>query len=126
MKTILTTLSLLTLLFTASAQAESSVYTQAKFDALQKEGKPILVAIHANWCPTCRAQAKIITPLLDTAKYKSVTALRVDFDDQKDIVKNFKATQQSTLIVFKDGKEVGRSTGETSAAEIEKLVQKTL
>ncbi|HSH73858.1 MAG TPA: thioredoxin family protein [Methylophilaceae bacterium] len=126
MKTILSTLSLLTFLFSASVQADSSAYTQAKFDALQKEGKPILVAIHANWCPTCRAQAKIIAPLLDTAKYKSVTGLRVDFDDQKDIVRHFKATQQSTLIVFKDGKEVGRITGETSTVEIEKLVQKTL
>ncbi|MFA6180400.1 MAG: thioredoxin family protein [Candidatus Methylopumilus sp.] len=126
MKTLLSTLSLLALFLSASAHAESAAFTQARFDTLQKEGKPILVAIHADWCPTCRAQTKILVPLLSNSKYKNVSSLRVDFDDQKDIVKYFKATQQSTLIVFKDGKEVGRSTGETSADKIEQLVQKSL
>ena len=33
---------------------------------------------------------------------------------------------QSTLIVFKGGKEVGRSTGDTSKDSIAALLQKTL
>jgi len=126
LKTLIPTISLLVFLLPAAAHAEMSAYTQAKFDTLQKEGKPILISIHANWCPTCRAQAKILTPLLDNPKYKNVSGLRVDFDDQKDVVKALKATQQSTLIVFKDGKEVARSTGETAQGKIEQLVQKAL
>lgn len=50
----------------------------------------------------------------------------VDFDSQKDILREFGVQQQSTLIAFKGGKEVGRSVGQTSAAAIENLLNKTL
>jgi thioredoxin 1 len=50
--------------------------------------------------------------------------LRVDFDSQKDTLKAFHVVQQSTLIVFHGGKEVGRLTGATSAPVIEALLQK--
>ena len=35
--------------------ADWKPFTQAEFNAAQKEGKPILVDIFAPWCPTCRA-----------------------------------------------------------------------
>jgi len=93
---------------------------------LKKEGKPILVVIHADWCPTCRAQAPIISELLGMPEYKSLNALRVDFDGQKDVVKAFKVTMQSTLIVYKGGKEVGRSTGDTRKDSIAALLKKAI
>jgi len=52
--------------------------------------------------------------------------LRVDFDQQKPVVKAFKADRQSTLIVFKDGREVGRSLGDTSEEGIAGLLKKAL
>ena len=95
-------------------------------DQLQKEGKPILVHIHANWCPTCRAQSPIISSLLKQKDFQNLTSLRVDFDNQKDVVRAFHVSQQSTLIVFKGGKEVDRSLGDTTPSGIEKLLRKTL
>ena len=106
--------------------AGSSFAASSAFDALQKEGKPTLVMIHADWCPTCKAQAPIISELLGRAEYKSLNAMRVDFDQQKDAVKGFKATMQSTLIVFKGGKEVGRSTGDTQKDSIAALLKKAI
>lgn len=108
------------------AFAGTQAFEQASFDALQKEGKPILVMIHADWCPTCRAQAPIVSGFLSSPEYKSLNALRVDFDQQKDVVKRFKATMQSTLIVFSGGKEVGRSTGDTRKDSIEALLKKAI
>jgi len=35
--------------------AESRTFDAGSFAAAQKAGKPILVAIHASWCPTCKA-----------------------------------------------------------------------
>ncbi len=35
-------------------------YTDAAFDAAQKEGKSILIDVSAPWCPTCKAQAPIL------------------------------------------------------------------
>jgi len=52
--------------------------------------------------------------------------LHVDFDSQKDALKTFSVSKQSTLIVFKGTKETGRSTGDTTSAGIEKLLQKAI
>ena len=111
-------------IFPTSVFAVPSSYTEAEFNQLQKEGKSILVVVHAPWCPTCRAQAPIINELLSENEFKEINALRVDFDSQKDILKKLNVSKQSTLILFKDGKEVARSTGDTSLWNIEKLLKK--
>ena len=97
-------------------------FTQAAFDAAQKDNKSILVEIHADWCPTCKAQAPLIKALTEQSEFSGMIVLRVDYDAQKDIVRAFGAQQQSTLIVFKGAKETGRSVGETSLAPIAALL----
>lgn len=126
MKRLLSALALFSLLFSGTALAEARTYSQEAFDALQKDGKPTLVEIHATWCSTCRAQAPIINSLLKEKEFAGITALHVDYDDQKDVVRSFRVQRQATLIVFKDGKEVGRSTSDTSREGIRKLLQKAL
>lgn len=116
----------LMLLFTGNVFGDEEAFTQAAFDRLQQQGSPILVWIHADWCPTCRAQAPILKKLLDQQEFKPIHALRVDFDQQQDVVKEFKAIKQSTLIAFKGGKEVDRSLGVTSEQAIEALMRKAL
>ena len=117
---------LLSLFAAGAAFAAETPFDAAKFDALNTEGKPILVAIHADWCPTCKAQEPIVSELLKTPELSGITALRVDFDMQPDAVKRFKAQYQSTLIVFKAGREVGRSTGDTKKDRIAALLKKAL
>ena len=119
-------LMLLSFLAAGSAVAADQAFDQAVFDALQKQGKPVLVTIHADWCPTCKAQEPILGELLKTPELQGITALRVDFDKQKAAVKAFKVQYQSTLIVFKGGKEVGRSTGDTKKDSIAALLKKAL
>src|SRR3954462_1025313 len=88
------------------AQAEGlSTFDAKAFSAAQKAGKPILIAIHASWCPTCKAQAPIIGELRSDPKFRDLAYFVIDFDSQKDLVKQFGARMQSTLIVFKGDKE---------------------
>lgn len=111
-------------IFSTSVFPAPLSYTEVEFNHLQKEGKSILIVVHAPWCPTCRAQAPIINELLNENEFKEITALRVDFDGQKDILIKLNVSKQSTLILFKGGKEVARSTGDTSLWNIEKLLKK--
>jgi thiol-disulfide isomerase/thioredoxin len=114
------------LIASPSFAAAGQRFDQATFDALLKSGKPTLVMVHADWCPTCRAQAPIVSELLKTPALSSITALRVDFDGQADVVKSFRVTTQSTLIVFKAGHEVGRSVGDTRKESIEALLKRAI
>lgn len=126
MKALRTVLTLLVMLFPLFAHAVGEPYTQDKLDALNKSGKPALVFIHAEWCPTCRAQDAVLEKLLPTAEFKPITTLKVDFDMQQEVVKAFGVRYQSTLIVFKGGKEVARVTGETDRDKIAALLRKAL
>jgi len=101
------------LLFAATVWAAGKPFDQAAFEAAQAAGKPILLEVHADWCPTCRAQEPIVSELVQEPKYAGFVVLRVDFDNQKEVLRRLRARYQSTLIVFKGSKEVSRSTGET-------------
>lgn len=117
---------LLMVLLTGTVWAGDEAFTQSAFDRLQQQGASVLVWIHADWCPTCRAQEPILKELLAEEEFTPIHAFRVDFDQQKDIVREFKALQQSTLIVFKGGKEIDRSLGVTSKQSIAALLREAL
>ncbi|HJZ19632.1 MAG TPA: thioredoxin family protein, partial [Bradyrhizobium sp.] len=85
----------------AAQAAETQDYNAKAFAAAQAAGKPILVEIHASWCPTCKAQLPILGELEKQDKFKNLMVFRVDFDSQKDAVRAFGARVQSTLITFK-------------------------
>jgi thiol-disulfide isomerase/thioredoxin len=101
-------------------------FSQAAFQAAQKAGKPILVEIHASWCPTCRAQKPIIQGLLASPKFKDLVTFRMDFDAQAKDVRAMGAQSQSTLVLFKGAHETGRSVGDTDPVSIEKLMSSAL
>jgi thioredoxin 1 len=109
----------------AAQAAETQDYNAKAFAAAQAAGKPILIEIHASWCPTCKAQLPILGELEKQDKFQDLMVFRVDFDSQKDAVKAFGARVQSTLITFKGTKETGRSVGDTNAASIASLLDKT-
>lgn len=96
------------------------------FKAAQNSGSPILVEVHADWCPTCKAQAPILEKLAADPKYRNLKIFRVDFDRMKPALQALGARSQSTLIVFKGTVEKGRSVGDTSQASIAALLEKGL
>lgn len=97
-------------------------YEQKAFQSAQAANKPILIEVTAPWCPTCRQQKPIVQQI-EREKPDLVT-LDVDFDSAKDILKQLKVQHQSTLIVYRGGKELARSTGETDPAAIRSMISK--
>ena len=119
--------ALLTSVIAFAAQAAEKVNYDAKsFAAAQAAGRPILVEIHASWCPTCKAQEPILGNLEKQDRFKNLLVVLIDFDSQKEAVKAFGAQMQSTLIAFKGSVETGRSVGDTNATSIATLLDKTI
>ena len=101
-------------------------FSAEAFKAAQDSGSPILVEIHADWCPTCKAQNPILDKLTAEPRFKDLKIFRVDFDAMKPVVREFGAQLQSTLFVFKGATEQGRSVGDTREASIAALLDKCL
>lgn len=120
---------LLAATFSFSSQAiamEKKAFDSKAFEAAQAANKPILVEVHAPWCPTCKAQAPILQKLTADPKFKDLQVFVVDFDTRKDVLRQFNVRQQSTLIVFKGKSEQGRSVGVTEEASIGALLNKAI
>lgn len=86
----------------------------------------MVVHVHATWCASSKAQDVILSKVMALPEFKKITFLQVNFDEQKETLKQFDVSEQSTLIVFKAGQEQGRSTGDTQDDSIESLVRKGL
>lgn len=109
----------------AQAQAATEVaFDQQTFEAAQAANKPIMIAVHADWCPTCARQKPIVDSLAAAPEYKNVLVLVVDFDGQKDVLKTLGVQRQSTLIAMRGKTEVARTVGVTDPDRIKAMFQK--
>jgi len=107
-----------------ASAAEPRPYDAQAFAAAQAGGKPILVEVDAPWCPICAKQRPILAELEKSAELSDLVVFTVDFDSQKDLLRQFGVQMQSTLIVFNGKAEKGRSTGATDPGVIKALLLK--
>ena len=126
MTTIKTLIALLSLAISTQVFAAGRTYNQQEFETLVSQGKTVVVHIHADWCGTCKAQDVQINAAMNAAEFKDVTFLEVDYDGQRKSVTFFKAKIQSTIIIFKNGKEIDRSATERDASELQAFLKKAL
>jgi hypothetical protein len=68
----------------------------------------------------------LVESLMHETRFKSVAAFRVNFDTQKEFLRTHRVRWQTTLVVFKGEKEVGRSTADINKGSIRNLFLKGL
>lgn len=74
-----------------------------------KEGV-FLVDFYADWCGPCR----MLTPVLEKVAHKvkgHASIVKIDIDQAQNTASGYQVTSIPTLILFKNGKEVGRLVG---------------
>lgn len=118
-------LVLASLLVTAPAVAAPpawSRYDAGQFARAQAAGKVIVVDVHATWCPTCRAQEPTLDALRSEPRLRSAIFVKVDFDTQKDFLREHRIPRQSTILVFRGRQETARSIAETRPEQLRAAV----
>ena len=99
------------LAFSTNGIGKETTYSKELFDKALSEGKVVVISSWIKYCTSCASQMKV----LEKAKN--------DFDDieyfafdvtNKEIAQFFNVQYQTTLLIFKDNKEVYRSIGETT------------
>ena len=110
---------------TLSQALEINPYTAAALAAAQKANKPVAVHFHADWCPTCRAQEKVLQTL-KTEPGLDLTVMVANYDTEKDLKRRFNVRAQSTLVVLRGQQEWARLVGDTSADSIRQALKAAL
>lgn len=108
-------------LMTASALALALTvkpYSAAELASLQQAGQSVAVHFHADWCSTCKNQARALDELKADPQLQAMTVLVADYDNEKDLRKSLKVRSQSVMVVYKGSQEVTRVNGQTRAADI--------
>lgn len=97
-------------------------YSPEAFAAARQQGKTVLVDIHAVWCPVCKVQGPILDELRGEAALAEVAFFKVDFDVEKEFLREHRIPRQSTVLIFKGNEEVGRSIAESDRARLRDFV----
>ena len=109
--------------FSASTMEKETTFNKELFDKAQSDGKVVVVSSWIKYCSSCASQMKV----LNNAKNEFDNIEYFTFDvTNKEIAKLFDVQYQTTLLIFKDNKEIYRSIGETSKDLIYKAIQSSI
>ena len=90
---------------------KETTYTKELFDKAISEGKVVVVSSWIKYCTSCASQMKVLEKVKND--FDNVEYFAFDVTN-KEIAKFFNVQYQTTLLIFKDNKEVYRSIGETT------------
>ena len=109
--------------FNCFAVEKSTTFTKEIFNKAQSEGKIVVVSSWTKYCSSCASQMKV----LDKAKNEFDNIKFLSFEiKNKEIANLLNVQYQTTLLIFKDNKEVYRSIGETTKDLIYEAIKSSI
>ena len=102
---------------------KETTFKKELFDKAQSEGKVVVVSSWIKYCMSCASQMKVLQKAKND--FKNIEYFSFDVTN-KEIANFFNVQYQTTLLIFKDNKEVYRSLGETSKELIYKALRSSI
>jgi thioredoxin 1 len=104
----------------ANALEKETTFSKDLFDKAQSDGKVVVVSSWIKYCSSCASQMKVLNKAKD--EFENIEYFTFEVTN-REIADLLKVQYQTTLLIFKNNKEVYRSIGETSREEIYKALK---
>ena len=119
------TLALFFIMFAsiATAMDKKTTFDLDSFNQAQSEGKVVVVSSWIKYCTSCASQMKALNILKDDFQNLEYFTFEVT---NKEIAELLNVQYQTTLLIFKDNKEVHRSIGVTNKKAIYEVIKSSI
>ena len=92
--------------------------TDANFDQLVAQGKPMVVDFWATWCGPCRKVGPYIEELAEAYANEAIIG-KVDVDENDELAMRFGVRNIPTILFIKDGQVVDKQIGAAAKSVFE-------
>ena len=103
----------------------AGIMTTEEFENILNSKEICVCDFSASWCGPCRMMAPILEDISDKYKRKYYF-YQIDIDSAEELAEKFSVDVVPTIIIFKNGKEIGRTTGSQEMDEFEKFMLDTI
>ncbi len=116
--------------FSANAMEKKTTFKKELFDKAQSEGKIVVVSSWIKYCTSCAGQMKILNKAknegeLADIKFDNIEYFSFEVTNQE-IANLLNVQYQTTLLIYKDNKEIYRSVGETTQDLIYEAIKSSI
>lgn len=80
----------------------------------------VLVDFFATWCGPCRMLGPVLEDMANDRD--SIDIVKVDIDESMNLARQFGIMSVPTLILFKDGKEIAKTSGFQPKESIQQFI----
>ena len=116
--------------FSANAMEKETTFNKKLFDKAQSDGKVVVVSSWIKYCTSCAGQMKILNKAKNEGELLDISFDNIEYFSfdvtNKEIANLLNVQYQTTLLIFKDNKEIYRSVGETTKDLISEAIRSSI
>ncbi len=116
--------------FSGNAMEKKTTFNKQNFDKALSEGKIVVVSSWIKYCTSCAGQMKILNKAKKDGELSDIKFNNIEYFSfevtNREIADLLKVQYQTTLLIFKNNKEVYRSVGETTEDLIYKAIKSSI
>jgi thiol-disulfide isomerase/thioredoxin len=107
--------------FNSFAVDKTTTFTNEIFKKAQANGKTVVINSWNKTCSTCKKQIKILNQA--EKDFKEVLFLSFEQTKEAEVAKLLDIDYWTTIVVYRNNKEIYRSIGQTNKSEIYNIIQ---